>query len=73
MKYGKDVFSKFHGYAYDGVWTIALLLDRINRRLKEEGRNLTVANFQYKSDFWGRVFLNALNQTRFHGVTVNPH
>ena len=55
--------SKFHGYAYDAVWTIALAVDSIvaGRRGRYDAR-----------DFRGdRRLYAALNRTDFVGVTVS--
>jgi len=54
--------SKFHGYAYDAVWTIALAVDSIiaDRRGRYDA-----------ADFRGERRLHAaLNRTDFVGVTV---
>ena len=55
--------SKFHGYAYDAVWTIALAVHSVvdERRGRYDTR-----------DFRGRRLLHAaLNGTDFVGVTVS--
>jgi hypothetical protein len=67
----KEDYSKFHGYAYDGLWSIALAIGQVNRRIQKEYRNVTLDNFQYRDPFWGRMFREALNQTSFVGVTVS--
>jgi len=56
-------YSKFHGYAYDAVWTIALAVNSIV--VDRGGR--------YKAeDFRGGDRLHAaLNDTNFLGVTVS--
>lgn len=56
-------YSKFHGYAYDAVWTIALAVDSVvaDRRGRYDA-----------ADFRGGHRLHAaLNRTDFLGVTVS--
>ena len=59
-----DYPSKFHGYAYDGIWTIAMALDKI---IKEN------AGVFYFDDFRSEKMANALNDTNFFGVTVSNY
>jgi hypothetical protein len=54
-------FSKFHGYAYDAVWAVALAIDHVIRQ--QDGRYDT-------GDFHDQRFHDALNRTDFVGVTV---
>jgi hypothetical protein len=55
-------FSKFHGYAYDAVWAVALAVDHVIRL--QDGR-YDAANFH------DQRFHAALNKTDFIGVTVS--
>jgi len=57
--------SKFHGYAYDAVWTIALAVDSViaDRRGRYEARD-------FRGGGAGRLHA-ALNRTDFVGVTVS--
>ena len=55
---GKE-FSKYHGYAYDGVWVVAKALDRL----------LDDVTFS-PDDFRGPLVGKVLNETAFLGVTV---
>ena len=54
-------YSKFHGYAYDGIWVIAKAIDSV---IRENGGQY---NFR---DFRGEGIQRALNDTDFEGVTV---
>ncbi|BFZ16214.1 hypothetical protein BsWGS_19253 [Bradybaena similaris] len=54
---GKE-FSKYHGYAYDGVWVVAKALDRLLD-------DVTVTSDTFRGPSIGRV----LNETSFVGVT----
>ncbi|KAK2193416.1 hypothetical protein NP493_13g08014 [Ridgeia piscesae] len=53
-------YSKFHGYAYDGIWVIAKAIDSV---IRENGGQY---NFR---DFRGEGIQRALNDTDFEGVT----
>ncbi|GIX68250.1 gamma-aminobutyric acid type B receptor subunit 2 [Caerostris extrusa] len=60
-------YSRFHGYAYDGIWAIALAIQSVAQKLKAKGRHLK--EFQYRDPFWGQLFRDAFNETSFTGVT----
>ncbi|XP_015919670.3 gamma-aminobutyric acid type B receptor subunit 2 isoform X2 [Parasteatoda tepidariorum] len=60
-------YSRFHGYAYDGIWAIALAIQSVSNRLKAKGKLLK--EFQYRDPFWGQLFRDAFNETSFTGVT----
>jgi len=67
-------YSRFHGYAYDGIWAIALALHNITRFLPPKfvrNRKDVIKLFRYRSDVWERAFLQALETTSFIGVTVS--
>lgn len=55
-------YSRFHGYAYDGVWVIARALDTII--------NLNGGVYSH-SDFRNEKMHAILNDTNFVGVTVS--
>ena len=38
--------SRFHGYAYDGIWAIALAIQTVNEKARLN--NQTMLDFQYK-------------------------
>ncbi|XP_065572000.1 gamma-aminobutyric acid type B receptor subunit 2-like isoform X2 [Artemia franciscana] len=66
-------YTKFHGYAYDALWTIALAIDTVSYRMRQRHsrvyRNQSLADFSYRSSFWEKLFLDALRTTSFNGVT----
>ncbi|KAJ3609598.1 hypothetical protein NHX12_024118, partial [Muraenolepis orangiensis] len=60
--------SKFHGFAYDGIWVIARTLTRVREllRLKQRHEN---HNFTVDEREVGRLVLDVMNETNFNGVT----
>ncbi|XP_022693376.1 gamma-aminobutyric acid type B receptor subunit 2-like [Varroa jacobsoni] len=65
-------YSRFHGYAYDGIWTLALAVHNVINKLRAQetpGSSTKVTDFQYRNNTWGRLFREALNETDFTGVT----
>ncbi|XP_011501119.1 PREDICTED: gamma-aminobutyric acid type B receptor subunit 2-like [Ceratosolen solmsi marchali] len=62
-------YSRFHGYTYDGIWAVALAIQHVARRIRHFRRNQTVADFRYRDELWERLFLEALKNTSFEGVT----
>ena len=78
--------NKFHGYVYDGIWAVALALNRVDTLLKYysqlakdglvklkpelEGTS-SLLDFEYYKPIWARLIREALNKTRFDGVTVS--
>jgi gamma-aminobutyric acid type B receptor len=64
-------YSKYHGYAYDGVWTIAHVIHSVTNKLRAQNSDLTFRNFRYKDPFWAQFLRQALNETLFAGVTGN--
>lgn len=74
MKYNylrKEDYSKFHGYAYDGLWSIALAIRNAQKKLKTVYTNTTLMEFEYRDPFWSKLFRDALGNTSFVGVTVS--
>lgn len=67
----KKEYSKYHGYAYDGVWTIAYAIHLVHTKLRAQNSDLTFKDFKYKDPFWAQFFRQALNETSFTGVTGN--
>jgi hypothetical protein len=39
-------YSRYHGYAYDGVWAAALAIEEVGR--KSHAYNLSLADFTYR-------------------------
>ncbi|XP_071631957.1 gamma-aminobutyric acid type B receptor subunit 2 [Temnothorax longispinosus] len=62
-------YSRFHGYTYDGIWTVALAVKHVARRIRHIHRNQTISDFRYRDALWERLFLEALRNTSFDGVT----
>jgi len=78
--------NKFYGYVYDGIWAIALALDRVDNllkhynklqlegkvKLKPELKDIgSLLDFEYHRPIWVKLIRDALNRTRFDGVTVS--
>ena len=70
-----EEYSRFLGYAYDGIWAIALALQNISYYFEEgspfrNSRRTDLLNtFRYRDDAWEKAFLHALEATYFIGVT----
>ncbi len=61
-------YSRFHGYAYDGIWVIALAIDAI---LQQAGAASADAEDDWAlEDLRSHKMHDALNDTDFMGVTV---
>ncbi|KAB0356515.1 hypothetical protein FD754_000671, partial [Muntiacus muntjak] len=63
--------SKFHGYAYDGIWVIAKTLQRAMETLHASSRHQRIQDFNYTDHTLGKIILNAMNETNFFGVTLS--
>ncbi|KAL5235333.1 hypothetical protein ACI65C_002742 [Semiaphis heraclei] len=73
MRRGSE-YSRFHGYTYDGVWTAALAIQEVARKVHQSSHdkgilNRTIADFEYRDKEWEDLFLEALTKTSFEGVT----
>ena len=42
-------FSRYHGYAYDGIWAAAMAIQEVGRHAKNH-LNLSLADFDYRLD-----------------------
>ena len=62
--------SKFHGFAYDGIWVIAKTLTRVMELLRTKQRHEN-HNFTVDDREVGRMVLDVMNETNFNGVTVS--
>ncbi|CAG9861204.1 unnamed protein product [Phyllotreta striolata] len=62
-------YSRFHGYTYDGIWALALAIQNVAHKVKYFRRNESVVDFRYRDPMWERLFLDALHNTSFEGVT----
>ncbi|KAK3594105.1 hypothetical protein CHS0354_040872 [Potamilus streckersoni] len=58
------IYSKYHGYAFDGIWVIAHAVDTILKRMQVRRRKDVNSSI-----FRGDQMLSALNITNFIGVT----
>ena len=63
-------YSRFHGYAYDGIWAIAMAIQAVDKKLRMRNSARTIEDFHYRDPFWAQLFREALNETNFDGVTV---
>ncbi|KAK1880406.1 Gamma-aminobutyric acid type B receptor subunit 2, partial [Dissostichus eleginoides] len=61
--------SKFHGFAYDGIWVIAKTLTRVMELLRVKQRQNTFHNFTVDDREVGKMVLDVMNETNFFGVT----
>ncbi|XP_055905099.1 gamma-aminobutyric acid type B receptor subunit 2 isoform X1 [Eupeodes corollae] len=57
-------YSRFHGYTYDGIWAAALAIQYVAQK-----RDDFLSQFDYRVKDWESVFLEALRNTSFEGVT----
>uniref|UniRef100_A0A6P7FDM5 Gamma-aminobutyric acid type B receptor subunit 2 isoform X1 n=1 Tax=Diabrotica virgifera virgifera TaxID=50390 RepID=A0A6P7FDM5_DIAVI len=64
-----DEYSRFHGYTYDGIWALALAIQNVAHKIKYFRRNESVVDFRYRDPIWEKLFLDALHNTSFEGVT----
>nr|CAD7431133.1 unnamed protein product [Timema monikensis] len=64
-------YSRFHGYTYDGVWAVALAIQHVAHRIRHIRHNQTMVDFRYRDPLWEDLFLDALKNTSFEGVTVS--
>ncbi|CAG10041.1 unnamed protein product, partial [Tetraodon nigroviridis] len=61
--------SKFHGFAYDGIWVIAKTLTRVMELLRVKQRQNNYHNFTVEDREVGKMVLDVMNETNFFGVT----
>lgn len=59
-------YSRFHGYTYDGIWAAALAIQYVANR-----KDQFLTSFEYRVKDWENIFLEALKNTSFEGVTVS--
>lgn len=63
--------SKFHGFAYDGIWVIAKTFTRVMELLRIKQRQNSYHNFTVDDREVGKLVLDVMNETNFFGVTVS--
>ncbi|XP_072046213.1 gamma-aminobutyric acid type B receptor subunit 2-like [Amphiura filiformis] len=56
-------------YAYDGVWTMALLLQEAERRLQKLDPPQSIGNFDYKNHNMSELLFEIMKATDFEGVS----
>lgn len=54
------------GYTYDGIWAVAMAIQYVSQK-----KDQFLQNFQYHTKEWENIFLEALGNTSFEGVTVS--
>jgi gamma-aminobutyric acid type B receptor len=59
-------YSRFHGYTYDGIWAVAMAIQYVSQR-----KDQFLTTFEYRVKEWENIFLEALQNTSFEGVTVS--
>lgn len=64
--------SKFHGFAYDGIWVIAKTLSRVMELFRQKQRHDIYHNMTMDDQEVGKLVLDVMNETNFFGVTVRP-
>ncbi|XP_067137060.1 gamma-aminobutyric acid type B receptor subunit 2-like isoform X3 [Centruroides vittatus] len=69
MKKRENEYSRFHGYAYDGIWAIALAIQTVIGKIRIRSSSLLLRDFRYSDPTWGKLFKEAFNETSFNGVT----
>lgn len=67
----QNEYSRFHGYTYDGIWAAALAIQTAAHRIKSNRKNHTIIDFRYRDKLWETLFIEALKNTSFEGVTVS--
>lgn len=60
-------------FTYDGVWSLALALDKTQEELRQNGSNLTLDMFEYfnKTPEISEAIERHLSNTSFAGVSVS--
>ncbi|XP_030639104.1 gamma-aminobutyric acid type B receptor subunit 2-like [Chanos chanos] len=62
-------FSRFHGFAYDGVWVVAKALTRVMEVLRYRDRYNLHRNLTTSEREVGQMIWEAMDETQFFGVT----
>ncbi|XP_052358887.1 gamma-aminobutyric acid type B receptor subunit 2-like isoform X5 [Oncorhynchus keta] len=63
------VASKFHGFAYDGVWVMVKALTRVIESVRHRERYDIHRNFTVSSKEIGQMVLDSMKEICFEGVT----
>ncbi|XP_037074504.1 gamma-aminobutyric acid type B receptor subunit 2-like, partial [Pollicipes pollicipes] len=68
-----NAYSRFHGYAYDGIWAIASTLHQVDWQVRHNRSPLPtksrLSDFRYRNGDWEAMLKKALNHISFEGVT----
>lgn len=62
---------KFHCLLSPGIWAMALAIQTVAQRVKLKYKEKTVQDFRYRDKEWEQLFLDALGNVTFEGVTVS--
>uniref|UniRef100_A0A5S6R1T9 Gamma-aminobutyric acid type B receptor subunit 2 n=1 Tax=Trichuris muris TaxID=70415 RepID=A0A5S6R1T9_TRIMR len=66
-------YSKYHGYTYDGLWTIALAFEKLITSMLAEGIHFNPDRDLLNSDeamkVWKQALMETINGLEFEGVT----
>lgn len=54
-----------------GIWAMALAIQTVAHRVKLKYKEKTVQDFRYRDKEWEQLFLDALSNVTFEGVTVS--
>ncbi len=65
--------NTFHGYVYDGIWTLAVALDQLVADYTETFGARRLNTNDINATWFQNSFLQALNRTAFEGMTVSVH
>lgn len=64
-------YSDYHGYAYDGIWVMALAINHVIKMFEKENNLDAFFDFKYDDQKMLDHFSKAMNETNFPGVTVS--
>lgn len=56
---------------FTGIWAMALAIQTVAQRVKLKHKEKTVQDFKYRDKEWETLFLDALSNVTFEGVTVS--
>ncbi|XP_030849459.1 gamma-aminobutyric acid type B receptor subunit 2 [Strongylocentrotus purpuratus] len=62
-------YSDYHGYAYDGIWVMALAINHVIKMFEKENNLDAFFDFKYDDQKMLDHFSKAMNETNFPGVT----
>ena len=69
---GKGVTSsRFHGFAYDGIWVITKALVRVLEAVTHNDKYSKHRNYTVSDEELSQMLIQAMSETTFLGVTVS--